>query len=104
MRAIAVTTHEARALAANGGTIEDVCQGPRDVVETCAREALGCVPLPIPHAWSPCYGSGALCTEIYREDKRARMMASPPHCFCSCGPEHAAAHVRHEQLMRDPPP
>jgi hypothetical protein len=99
-----LNARDVQAHEAVGETIADFCQGPRDVVETCARQATGCVPLPVPHAWEPCYGSGALCSEPYRRDALARMMANPPQCFCSCGPEHAAAHARHEELMRDPPP
>jgi Cys-rich repeat protein len=98
------TARDGPTLKANAETLDDVCQAPRDIVETCARVAPGCVPLPIPHAWSPCYGRGALCSEIYRERERERMLANPPQCFCSCGPEHAAAHARHEELMRDPAP
>lgn len=98
------TEAEADALERAGKSVVNSCQAPRDALDACARIEAGCVPLPLPGAWSPCYGSGALCSEIYAEAEISERRASPPHCVCSCSAEFAAAVARDEELMRNPPP
>lgn len=92
------------ALEAARGSVVDSCQARRTADEICARLAPGCAPMPLPHAWSPCHGRGALCDEDYADGEVSRLLAHPPVCFCSCGPEHASARSRDQQLMRSPPP